>query len=188
VLRKFKIKQSQTRITVSLHEGLWIFMIMSRWLPLRMANVSDKFVAKTKTHILCIINFSRKLCRLWDNEEKCVTARRNTDNNIIWRMRTACWITKAMEIHSEYVKRIAFLRQQMLHLKVMLHVNYLACWMLTLLIHIVTTGFKWINSLQSSFLLFPRIIRHTLGYEGPLHSTKQKETKRQLDSTDFSDL
>jgi hypothetical protein len=149
VLRKFKLKQSQTRITGSSHEGLCTYMIKSRWLPLRMANVSNKFLAKIKTHILCSKNFPRKLCRLWDNEEKYVTARRDTDNNIIWRMRTACWITKAMEIHSEYEKLIAFLRQEMLHFKVMLHVNCLACWILILLVHIVTTGFKWLNSLHS---------------------------------------
>jgi len=59
--------------------------------------------------------------------EKYVTARQATDNNIIWRMRTACWITKAMDIHSEYVILIALQLQQRLHLKVMLHVNCLAC-------------------------------------------------------------
>jgi hypothetical protein len=26
-----------------------------------------------------------------------------TDDNIIWRMRFACWITKATDTHSEYV-------------------------------------------------------------------------------------
>ena len=33
----------------------------------------------------------------------------------IWRMRTACWIPKATDIHSEYVIRIAFPLQQLLH-------------------------------------------------------------------------
>ena len=30
----------------------------------------------------------------------------------IWRMRIACWIIKARDTHSEYVKLIAFLLQQ----------------------------------------------------------------------------
>jgi len=33
----------------------------------------------------------------------------------IWRMRTECWIPKATHKHSEYVTRIAFLLQQLLH-------------------------------------------------------------------------
>jgi len=29
-----------------------------------------KVVEKIKTHILCLLTFSRKSCRLWDNVEK----------------------------------------------------------------------------------------------------------------------
>jgi hypothetical protein len=36
------------------------------------------------------------------------TARQATDDNIIRRMRFACWITKTTDIHSEYVILIAF--------------------------------------------------------------------------------
>jgi hypothetical protein len=45
--------------------------------------------------------------------EKYGTARQATDD-IIWRMRFACWITKATDTHSEYVVLIAFPRQQWL--------------------------------------------------------------------------
>jgi len=31
----------------------------------------------------------------------------------IWRMRIACWITKATDTHSEYVIMIAFLLQEL---------------------------------------------------------------------------
>jgi len=34
--------------------------------------------------------------------------------NIIWHMHFACWITEAIDIHSEYVVLIAFLQQQWL--------------------------------------------------------------------------
>ena len=36
------------------------------------------------------------------------TGRQTTDNNITWRMRFECCITKATDIHSEYVILIAF--------------------------------------------------------------------------------
>jgi hypothetical protein len=39
---------------------------------------------------------------------------KTTDDNIIRRMRFACWITKATGTHSEYVILIAFPRQQWL--------------------------------------------------------------------------
>jgi hypothetical protein len=58
--------------------------------------------------------FFRKSYRLWDNVEKYGTARHATDDNIIRRMRFACWITKATDTHSDYVILTAFPRQQWL--------------------------------------------------------------------------
>ena len=46
--------------------------------------------------------------------EKYGTARQATDDNIIRRMRFACWLTKATDTHSEYVILIAFPPQQWL--------------------------------------------------------------------------
>ena len=46
--------------------------------------------------------------------EKFGTAGQPSDNIKIWRMRFACWITKATDIHSEYIIFIAFPRQQWL--------------------------------------------------------------------------
>jgi hypothetical protein len=46
---------------------------------------------------------------MWKN------AGRSQDDNIIRRMHIACWITKATNIHSEYVILIAFLLQHWLH-------------------------------------------------------------------------
>jgi len=46
----------------------------------------------------------------------------------IWRMRIACWITKATYMHSEYVIFIAFLLQQLLNkCASMLRYTYTAC-------------------------------------------------------------
>jgi hypothetical protein len=39
----------------------------------------------------------------------------STDDNMIRRMRFACWIPKATYTHSEYVILIAFARQQWIH-------------------------------------------------------------------------
>ena len=40
--------------------------------------------------------------------EKYGRARHTTDDNIIWRMRSVFWITKATSIYSEYLIIIAF--------------------------------------------------------------------------------
>jgi hypothetical protein len=60
--------------------------------------------------------------------KKCGRARQATDNNIIWRMRFACWITKATDTHSQYIMLIAFPRQQWLRESTpMLRYTYIAC-------------------------------------------------------------
>jgi hypothetical protein len=60
--------------------------------------------------------------------EKYGTARQATDDNIIWRMRIACWITKATDTSSESVIFIAFPRQQWLRERAsILRYTYIAC-------------------------------------------------------------
>jgi hypothetical protein len=60
--------------------------------------------------------------------EKFGRARQATDDNIIRRMRFACWITKATDTHTEYAILIAFPRQQWLCESVsVLRYAYLAC-------------------------------------------------------------
>ena len=44
--------------------------------------------------------------------EKYGTARQATDDDIIRRMPSACWINKATDTHSQYEIRIAFSRHQ----------------------------------------------------------------------------
>jgi len=43
--------------------------------------------------------------------EECGTAGQDTDDNIIWRTRFACWVTNATNTHSEYVIIIVLPRQ-----------------------------------------------------------------------------
>jgi hypothetical protein len=51
-----------------------------------------------------------------------------TDDDIIRRMRIACWITEATDIHSEYVILAAFRRQQWLRERnPLLRYTHIAC-------------------------------------------------------------
>jgi len=62
--------------------------------------------------------------------EKYCRTRQATNDNIIRRMRIACWIPKASDIHSEYVILIAFPLLQWLHERawnVTLYVHWLSC-------------------------------------------------------------
>jgi len=59
---------------------------------LRMSQ--PKFVEKIKTNTLNSF-FSRKSCRLGENVEKRDTAREFAEDNVIWRLRSACQINKA---------------------------------------------------------------------------------------------
>ena len=74
-----------------------------------------KFVENIKTHILC--SFFFKSCRLWDNVEKNMVERGRSQMTV-WRMRITCWISKAIDIHSDYVIRIAFLLYKCIHERV----------------------------------------------------------------------
>jgi len=60
-------------------------------------------VQEILTSILCSATLFWKPCRLWDNVEELCRAGQATDDNIIRRMRVACWIRKATNAHSEYV-------------------------------------------------------------------------------------
>ena len=105
-------------------------MIVSGWILFRMRNVWDRFVEKSKTHILCSRNLCRKSFRLWDDVEKFGTARQTTDDNIIRRTRFACRITKATDTHSEYLILPAFTSTMVTRtrLSVTLYVHCLSFW------------------------------------------------------------
>ena len=62
----------------------------------------------------------------------------------IWRMRIACWITKATDTRSKYIILIAFLLQQWLHERTSLlrytHIT-LSCYIIVPCMQYVTSGF-----------------------------------------------
>jgi hypothetical protein len=86
-----------------------------------------KVVEKIKTHILCSITLSQKSCRLWDNVEKYGTAGQATYGNIIWRMRFACWITKATGTHSEYLTHCFPTAAMVTRTRLIVRFMYIAC-------------------------------------------------------------
>ena len=95
----------------------------------KFRNVSYKkfFKENQNTHFTFNNFFPRKSRRLWDNVAKYGTAGQTTDDNIIQRMRFACWITKATDIHSEFVIIITFPRQRRLRERAwMLHYSILS--------------------------------------------------------------
>jgi hypothetical protein len=83
---KFKGDYNLTRITGTLHEDGYKFVI-SHSVLLRMWNVSGKSC--------------RENIRVWQNVEKCCRDTQATNDNTIWRIRFACWITKATNTQSE---------------------------------------------------------------------------------------
>jgi hypothetical protein len=56
--------------------------------------------------------FLSKIVPFVDNVGKYSRVGEIPDENMAWRMRCACWLTKATDTHSEYVKLIAFPIQQ----------------------------------------------------------------------------
>ena len=91
-----KIQQDQLVLYI---KTFFTFMTISRRI-LKMKNVLDKIVEKIKTHISYSLTFLRKSCRLWDNVEKCGGARETTNDVTIWRIRVACWMSKATCTHT----------------------------------------------------------------------------------------
>ena len=48
---------------------------------LELENFQTKVVEEMKTHILCLVTYFRKSCRLWDNVEHYCRAGQATDDN-----------------------------------------------------------------------------------------------------------
>jgi hypothetical protein len=112
VSRKFNFYKNLTRITGTLHEDLSTFMIISRLFLLLMRNVSARICRENQNTYFMFSNFFPEYGRLWDNMGKYGRAIRDIDDNVIQRMRCACWITKATSTNSEYVMHIALVLQQ----------------------------------------------------------------------------
>jgi hypothetical protein len=97
-----------TRITGTLYEAQYIFLIICRWVLLRMRTISNKWCRENQTRILCSVFFFFSENRavyeiMWKN-----ILEPGRPQMTIWRMLNASWITKATNPYSEYVICIAF--------------------------------------------------------------------------------
>jgi hypothetical protein len=106
----------------------YTYSIISRWVRLRMKNVSDKISRETRNTLLMSSNFFFwKQRHLLVNAEKYSRAGHRPQMTI-WRMRIACWTRKATNTHSEYVMLMALPLQQWLHERVsVLRFTCIAC-------------------------------------------------------------
>jgi hypothetical protein len=88
---------------------------VSLWILLRMRNVSDTRSRENQNTHFVFSSFPpppeiRAIYEImWKN-----IVERGRQQMTIWRMRIACWIPKATNIHSEYVIIISFPRQRLL--------------------------------------------------------------------------
>jgi hypothetical protein len=116
-----------TGITCTLQEDRCALMIVSRGIFLQMKNVPDRSCRKNKNTFNVRYIFSpenRAVCEImWKN-----VVERGWPQMTIWRMRSAYWIPKSINTHSEYVILIAFPLQQWLHAHAsVLRHTYIAC-------------------------------------------------------------
>jgi hypothetical protein len=77
---------------------------------LRMRNISDKRCRENQNTHCMFNNFVPKIVQFMKECGKYGRIRHTTYDNIIRRMRFACWITKATDTDSEYVTLIVFPR------------------------------------------------------------------------------
>jgi hypothetical protein len=105
--RKYKFHYNFTRITSTLRVDICTFVIISRLTFLRMRDVSDKVIAKIKTHFM-FNNFFENIVLCMRYVEKYGRARQATCDNLLRHTCYACWVTKVRDTHSEYVISTAF--------------------------------------------------------------------------------
>jgi len=98
----------------SLHEDQWKFMIISRWILLKIRNVWDKICTQNQKANRAVYEIKKKN-----------TVEPSRLQTTIWRMRIAQCITKATDTHSEYVTLIAFPRHKALRERVSVSCLYI---------------------------------------------------------------
>jgi len=84
MLRKFTFDSNLTSIMGTLHEDMRTFVTISRWILLRIKNVSDKSCRENQNTHFAFSNFFFfcKSCHVWDNVEKYGSAREATGDSV----------------------------------------------------------------------------------------------------------
>ena len=114
LLRKFNFHWNPTRITGTLYEDQYTFFIISHSVLLRMRIVSDRSCRENQNTYFMFSNFFPANRGVYQITLKIIVEP-SRPQMTTWRMRIACWITKATDIHSECVVLNAFPLQQWLH-------------------------------------------------------------------------
>jgi hypothetical protein len=116
------------RITGTLHIDQYIFLIVSRSVLLRTTNVSDKFVEKLKSHILCSVIF---FFLSFENSVYEIMCKNNVESGrpqmTVRRMRIACSMPNGINTHSEYVTLLFPLQQWLQERASVLRYTYIVC-------------------------------------------------------------
>jgi len=80
--RKLNFHENLTRITGTLHEDRYTFLIICRSYLLRMRNVLEKSCRENQNTFQVQRFFFFKSCRLWDNVEKFLRVGQAIDDNM----------------------------------------------------------------------------------------------------------
>jgi len=84
------------------HDDLRVFMIISRWILLRMRNVLDGILEYIERYILYTITFFVFENRaVYEMVRENDNARQTSDDNMQWCMRCAWFLIKAADTHTE---------------------------------------------------------------------------------------
>ena len=90
-------------------------------------------------YILCSITSPpRKSFHLWDKVEQYDGGRQAAGDSVLRGMRFACWVTKAINTHSQYVILTDFSAATMVprrRLNITFYVRCLSCWLIRFYIH-----------------------------------------------------
>jgi len=146
-------------------------MAICHWILLEMRSVSGKSCSKNQNTNFMSTNFSfLQNCAVYETVwKKYGTDGHATDDNLIWPMHFACWLTKATDTHSEYVIFNAFIWQQWLQEHASLLHLYTYIYILPVLfvpakaihrtsVHISLSCFHNLAPIQNLYLVF--IQRH----------------------------
>jgi len=105
-----------------LQEDLCTFMIVSRWILLRMRNFSGEFYRENQNTLFIFNTFSENRA-VYE-----ITWKKFVDPGMPRLIHFACWITKATNSYSEFVILIAFpQRQRVRECASALHYAYIVC-------------------------------------------------------------
>jgi hypothetical protein len=100
---KLKFCWNPTRMPGTLHEGVFTFMTISRWILPRMRNVSDKSCRDNQNTHFVFSNFFSENLAFYEMSKNVVKLERL---QTIWRMRIACSISKAIHAKAHASARV----------------------------------------------------------------------------------